>query len=332
MNALGRWRLVEIIGRGAAGTVWRATDSTRTVTIKIADRHDEKSRRSLAHEARVLASFEHSNTPRLLDTFDDPPALVLDAAPAETFGDLLARGALWTIPLAARLDALSTVAEVLDDLHALGIIHRDVKPAHITATPPIMLFDFGVAQIAGAGPEPDAGTAAYMPPSAEPIASSRDAYAFAITAYEMLFGAHPLLTAADRDIVPAGLRRRAAAKFASDAWRRPSRIPRPELPPDLRAADLHALDKLFKAALGEPHGRPASLAPWMRELRACIPSGALSEAPETMPEAFGLAHTAHEVAAGLLTDHADAANWRAAVVIFAVILLIALAAVALRPA
>lgn len=333
MTTLDPWTLIEVVGRGASGTVWRAEGLNRIATVKIAEVDDAKAARSLMRERRVLQRINHPNLPRLLASFDNPPALVFDTLPAQTYGDLLARGTLWTIPIRQRLDALSAAAEGLDYLHGLGIVHRDVKPTHLTAGEPTILFDFGIAQAEGDydPPDIDAGTAAYMPPQGELPTRVRDAYALGVTAYEMLFGAHPLLGAGDRTMTPNALRRRAAARFRDGEWRMPSRAPRPELPPDLRAADLTGLDALFAAALGPPDSRPDTLADWIASIRSCIPvKGLAVSAPEVLPEIFSPAHTAGEVASGLVTDHSNQRGvWTATAAIFALIMLLIFAAIAI---
>lgn len=328
-DTLGRWTLDGCVGQGASGSVWRAFSGTRTATIKICNPDNEKAAASMARERALLAGLAHANLPRLLETIEMPFSLVFDAAPAPTYGDLLAAGKLWQYPLGQRLNALTDIAGAVDFLHALGIIHRDIKPAHITSSTPPALYDFGIAQRADAANPPDenAGTAAYMPAAAEPLSPARDIYAFGITAYEMLFGAHPMLTAADRDISPTVLRERAARKVANDAWRRPSRIPSAERPPDLRGADMAALDALFAQMIGPAAQRPASLGTWMQTLLAAIPQAdrASAVAPDSPPESFAPAHTQHEVSAVLQTDMPDSPrDWRIPLAAVGMLLLAAL--------
>ncbi len=335
MTQVGKWTLLEIVGQGAAATVWRATDFERTVTVKVADAADAKARQSLAHEGRILRQLEHPTLPRLIEIVGTPPALVFESPPAQTYSELLSKGTLWTLPLSQRLETLSVIAAALDWLHDQNIIHRDVKPAHLTVTDPPLLFDFGIAQMIAdtSPPDPDAGTAAYMPPPGEPVSIVRDAYAFAVTTYELLLGAHPLLVAADRDIAPGVLRQRAASKVLKDSWRKPSTVPHWELPPDLRSARLDRLDELFTEALGAPEKRPKRLAPWMNYVRACIPPGEdnLTVAPKVLPAAFEPAHTAHEVASSLRTDGTSRGRrWRAIVVALAFLAIVVLVVILLR--
>lgn len=329
MNAIGQWTLLDVVGQGAAATVWRGTDFERTVTIKVMESKDPKARESLERERRLLLALDHPNLPHILDTCDNPPALIFDSRPAQTYGDLLGKGMLWTIALRQRADMLTEIAAVLDWLHEKGIVHRDVKPAHLTATTPPLLLDFGIAHALSDpyAPDEDAGTAAYMPPPHERVSPARDAYGFAVSAYEILFGSHPLLVASDRDIAPAVLRERAAEKIRRGVWRKPTSVPPWELPPDLRGAELERMDELFSEALGSAESRPKSIEAWIRQISSCIPAddSRISVAPLVMPEAFAPAHTAHEVAASLRTGNTARIFSRRTLLLVAAILVILIA-------
>ncbi len=106
MTQVGKWTLLEIVGQGAAATVWRATDFERTVTVKVADAADAKARQSLAHEGRILRQLEHPTLPRLIEIVETPPALVFESPPAQTYSELLSKGTLWTLPLSQRLETI----------------------------------------------------------------------------------------------------------------------------------------------------------------------------------------------------------------------------------
>ncbi|MBK9121797.1 MAG: protein kinase [Chloroflexi bacterium] len=295
----GDWIAVREVGQGAAGQVWAVRRHGTNATLKASFADSDPARVSLAREAFVLAKLNHPSIPRVLEWNADAGILVMTPEPSETYGDLLRAARLWDIPLGKRLADLRAIAETLDVLHAQGVIHGDLKPAHVTTADPPVLIDFGVARSAGAPnpPEPDAGTAAYLPPPEIPLGPERDNYGFAITAYEILFGAHPILRAKDRQIDPLDLRKRAGDRLVAGDWRRLSRVPTRELPPNLRAADLVGLDDLFTAAFTNFGAVGTTLADWMLAISACIPESLESNAPDAQPDTFGATHTAQEVGA-----------------------------------
>lgn len=303
-DAFGDWIVVRKVGQGAAGQVWAVRRHGTNATLKAAFADSDPARRSLAREAFVLSRLKHPNIPRVLEWNARTGILVMTPAPSETYGDLLRSARLWDIPLSKRLSDLRAIAETLDTLHEQGIIHGDLKPAHITTADPPVLIDFGVARSADMPdpPEPDAGAAAYLPPPDIPLGPERDNYGFAITAYEILFGAHPILRAKDRQIDPLALRKRAGERLASGDWRQPSRAPIRELPPNLRAADLVGLDDLFTTAFTQFGDIGTTLTDWMLAVTMCIPETLESSAPDSLPKPFGAAYTAQQVGALYDTD------------------------------
>ncbi|HEY3685734.1 MAG TPA: serine/threonine-protein kinase [Streptosporangiaceae bacterium] len=152
----GRYRLVEPIGRGGMGVVWRATDTLlhRDVAIKevrvagIDDPHerDQVYQRTL-REARLAAGLHHPGIVTIHDvvTDDDRPWIVMERIDARSLDTVLAEDGPLPPDRAARV-ALN-VLDALGAAHAVGVLHRDVKPGNILVLPGdrVVLTDFGIA-------------------------------------------------------------------------------------------------------------------------------------------------------------------------------------------
>ncbi len=158
------YRLVDKLGEGGMGVVWRAVDTTldRHVAIKIlpdvfAGDPDRAAR--FEREAKVLASLNHPNitTVHSVHKVDSVRFLVMELAQGVDLAQQLSRGAL---PLRDVLDIARQIAEALESAHETGVIHRDLKPANITVTHDgkVELLDFGLAKAldpAASGPISD---------------------------------------------------------------------------------------------------------------------------------------------------------------------------------
>ncbi len=161
----GRFKLVERLGGGGMGTVWRARDLAldRDVALKevrpqdpaLAE-HDPEGARQLRtrvlREARALARISHPNVATIhhvVDGAEHPyPWLVMELVPGENVADRLARG---TLPPAEAARLGRGVLAGLVAVHAADIQHSDVKPANVLVRPdgrPV-LTDFGIAAIQG---------------------------------------------------------------------------------------------------------------------------------------------------------------------------------------
>jgi Tol biopolymer transport system component len=215
---VAHYRLIEPIGEGGMGEVWRARDERldRDVAVKFI-RHglvaEAGPRARFEREAKILAALNHPNVAAIYgleihrDEEGDGPALILELVPGETLTQTIARGA---VPVPA---ALGFAAQILDGLiaaHAAGIVHRDLKPDNIRITPSerVKLVDFGIAAVRGApGADPVTsptvtsatlagailGTPAYMSPEQArgQLADARsDLWSFGCVLYEMLTGSH----------------------------------------------------------------------------------------------------------------------------------------------
>ncbi|MFF4401195.1 serine/threonine-protein kinase [Streptomyces sp. NPDC001480] len=164
----GRYRLIERIGTGGTGTgtVWRALDEStrRYVAVKRplppGDPEDEEHTRAahrLHREARAAARVDHPAAVRIHDVVleDGLPWIVMEFVLGESLHTLLGRGPL-PVPEAARIGL--AVLGALRAAHAIGIVHRDVKPANVlleSGTDRVVLTDFGVGHVHDPGSPAD---------------------------------------------------------------------------------------------------------------------------------------------------------------------------------
>jgi serine/threonine protein kinase len=212
---LAHYEIVELIGRGGMGEVYRAKDNKlgRDVAIKVLPdefAQDGDRLKRFQREAKVLASLNHPGIAAIygLERDDSTHYLVLELVPGETLGDRVSRG---PIPVDEALDIAIKIAEALEEAHEQGIVHRDLKPANIKLTPDdkVKVLDFGLAKaFAEEAPDADSsmsptitrdatrvgvilGTAAYMSPEqakGKRVDKRTDIWAFGCVVYEMLTG------------------------------------------------------------------------------------------------------------------------------------------------
>ncbi|MFI1027752.1 serine/threonine-protein kinase [Streptomyces sp. NPDC020951] len=161
----GRYRLLERIGSGGMGTVWRARDELigREVAVKqprlSGDPEDDSYRRAahrLHREARAAARVDHPCAVSIHDVVVEEgvdadgglPWIVMELVRGESLHEVLRRGPLDPAE-AARIGL--AVLGALRAAHAVGIVHRDVKPANVLLGPHgrVVLTDFGIAHIQG---------------------------------------------------------------------------------------------------------------------------------------------------------------------------------------
>ena len=210
----GRFQLIEPIGRGGTGTVWRARDRRRrgrVVAAKVLSRHGADDVLRFVREQTLRVAHPHVVAPDGWAADDDLVVLAMDLVRGGTADQLLARyGALPEDYVAV---LLHQVLQALDAVHRAGLVHRDVKPANLlleptrTARPHLRLGDFGVAAGARRAQEVGAaGTAGYLAPAQEAGAAPdprQDLFAAGMTAAELLTGRLP---ASPDDLPRSGLR------------------------------------------------------------------------------------------------------------------------------
>ncbi|MGW7201460.1 serine/threonine-protein kinase [Streptomyces chryseus] len=155
----GRYRLLERLGSGGMGTVWRARDEVvdRDVAIKEprlpehftpAERHTARQR--MQREARAAARIDHPSVVAIHDvvTENDSPWIVMELLRGKSLAEVLDEGTL-TPAEAARIGL--AVLGALDAAHEAGVLHRDVKPGNVMigSHDRVVLTDFGIAQMEG---------------------------------------------------------------------------------------------------------------------------------------------------------------------------------------
>ncbi len=239
---VGRYRVLESIGRGAMGTVYRAHDGKlgRDVALKVlrADgRANEQSSLHLVREAVTLARLRHPNvvTVHEVDRHGDDLYLVMelvDGVDLATWVRARKRRDRRLDPegLRAAAQFLRQAAEGLDAAHRSGIVHRDVKPSNILVGEEgwVRVVDFGLAWSAGgqhgfathpsledalAGAELEetqedavVGTLRYMAPeqrAGRGATALSDQFSFCVAAWEVLFADHPWRGEEPNATVPA---------------------------------------------------------------------------------------------------------------------------------
>ena len=210
---VGPWRLVERVGQGGMGTVWRAEradgrfEQTAAVKLVRAGLADDLTARFRA-ERQILARLDHPAIARLLDgglSDDGRPYLVMEFVDGVPLTDFCDRHRLG---VDARLGLFRQVCQAVQFAHRQLVVHRDLKPSNILVAgtadaPQVKLLDFGIAKLLA----PDAAlslvetateqrvmTPEYAAPEqvrGEPVTTATDVYALGVLLYELLTGGRP---------------------------------------------------------------------------------------------------------------------------------------------
>ncbi|MCB1567412.1 MAG: serine/threonine protein kinase [Xanthomonadales bacterium] len=150
---IGAWQLLDKIGQGGMGTVYRAERADgafeKQVAIKLLHRADAPFREALARERAVLARLEHPGIVRLIDggvLEDDMPWLAMELAEGESLDVWLRKE---NPDIKRRLDVFLAICDAVAHAHGGKLVHRDLKPSNIRVTDSgtVKLLDFGVARL-----------------------------------------------------------------------------------------------------------------------------------------------------------------------------------------
>jgi len=210
----GKYRIVRLIGDGGMGAVFEARHEVLGSTVALKFLHPElASRTGLAErflqEARVSASIQSPHVTRVVDvdqTADGAPYIVMEHLVGETLQQLLDRKL--KLPRDQAVDYGLQILSGLEAAHALGVVHRDLKPDNVFVTttaggPVLKLLDFGIAKLRQAHefqrgltrPGVVMGTPEYMAPeqlyAADRVDHRADIYSLGAMLYEVLSGARP---------------------------------------------------------------------------------------------------------------------------------------------
>jgi tetratricopeptide (TPR) repeat protein len=207
-TVIGRYRLIEEIGRGGMGTVWRAARADgqfeQEVALKLIKRgmdSDEVLARFM-RERQILARLQHRHIARLLDggvSEDGRPYFVMELAEGLPITTHCERHALG---MHARLALFVAACRAVQYAHRSLIVHRDIKPSNVlvTAGGEVMLLDFGVARLLDDQPgDAVTGTARLMTPeyaspellTGAPVTTASDVYQLGLLLYELVTGKRP---------------------------------------------------------------------------------------------------------------------------------------------
>ncbi|MEV6639191.1 serine/threonine-protein kinase [Amycolatopsis sp. NPDC051371] len=219
----GRYRLEEELGRGGMGVVWRAADLElgRQVTLKRSLGEDAG---QIRREARIGAGLLHSNVVTVFDTVVDGDAqwLVTEYLAARSLEELVDDGGPLPEDRVRRIGA--QLAAALAEMHARGIVHRDVKPGNVlvTADDVAKLTDLGIArwtEVTRTGGAQLTGTLGYVAPEVADggeAGPASDVFSLGATLYAAVEGRSPWGSGEDG---PFAQMRRAAAGRPAPAER-----------------------------------------------------------------------------------------------------------------
>ncbi len=205
MSQLGRYEILEELGSGSMGTVFRGRDpmidrevAVKTIRIQgFAPGETEGFRERFFREAQAAGKLSHPGIVTIYDVGEDEstrtPYIVMEFIAGQTL-DSLIRDSAAPLPPEKSLGIVKQIAEALDYAHSSGIVHRDIKPANVILTPsgrPIIM-DFGVARLRKSQVTVQGeviGTPAFMSPEqvrGERVDGRADLFSLGVILYWML--------------------------------------------------------------------------------------------------------------------------------------------------
>ena len=248
LRAVGPYQLVERLGEGAVGAVYRAERDGHAYIVKVvAMKESDVAARLLERESRAAQRLAHPGCARVIELGRDGDLLYLvrEYVPGQTLGAVLA--AKGRLPVLEAVDVAARVLEAVGSAHHAGVIHRDLKPENVLCADDgrVLVLDFGIAYLVHPGGNPSIslsaggavlGTPEYIAPEqvlGETVDGRADLYAVGVLLYEMLSGRRPLEGASVGELLSAHILREPT----------PLSVAAPHVPPLLSEAVMRALAK-----------------------------------------------------------------------------------------
>jgi serine/threonine-protein kinase len=208
-SVMGRYELLEPIGRGAMGYVYLGRDPkiNRIVAIKAVDLAAEvepteldEARNNFLREAEIAGRLSHPNIVTIFDVgeTDGVAYIAMEYLKGRHLSEFVRPDRL--LPVTTVLELLSRTADALDYAHSQNVVHRDIKPANImydSISDGLKLTDFGIARLIGVGRTSKGivlGTPAFMSPEqleGKNVNGHTDLFALGVTLYQLLTGHLP---------------------------------------------------------------------------------------------------------------------------------------------
>jgi serine/threonine protein kinase len=304
-KTLSHYTIVEELGRGGMGIVYKAEDTKldRTVALKLLPPHalvSEDDRARFYREARAAAALNHPNIAHVYEIDESDvngesrPFIAMEFVDGESLADRITKGPL---PLKDAISYASQIAEGLKVAHEANVVHRDIKSGNIMLTNKgvVKILDFGLAKTAASTKLTQMGstlgTVAYMSPEqakGEEVDRRSDVWSLGVILYEMITGRLPFKGDYEQAVVygilnedpesmttlragvPMALDGIIAKMLAKDPDLRYQHID--ELPADLKAIDVGSAVRTSKIATSRVSISAAS-AELGSESSSSVPSG-----------------------------------------------------------
>jgi serine/threonine-protein kinase len=289
----GRFELLERLGQGGFGTVWRAhhKDLDEDYALKVLNPElakDPELQKRFLREVKLATSFVHEYAVQVREFGRDADSgalyFTMDLVPGRSLQDALKQDGALAPPQAVR--PATQALKVLEKAHETGLIHRDLKPANVMLTPgksgeeQVRVLDFGIAKAVGPAATETTdnltmtgqtiGTLPYMSPEqaqGRKLDARSDLYSMGVMLYEMLSRKRPIEADADAENSRQSLLFKLVAEPARDLGEVAPHVSEP-----LKAVVMKALEKEPSARFGDATAFLAALGATAGQLQSGVPA------------------------------------------------------------